>query len=50
VLQFRILTGTVKTFKIQKDEIRIVLNIVTALQKGNGLPEDGVTNTETCRR
>jgi len=32
VLQLWILKNTFKIFKIQKDEIRIVLNIVTALQ------------------
>ena len=31
MLQLRILTNILKIFKIQKDEILIVLNIVTAL-------------------
>jgi hypothetical protein len=30
VLQFRILTNNLKIFKIQKDKICIILNIVTA--------------------
>jgi len=31
MLQLRILTDVLKNFKIQKDEISIVLNIVTTL-------------------
>jgi len=32
VLQWRVLTNILKIFKVQKDEINIGLNVVTALQ------------------